>query len=118
MDVTALTLVTFLALAVALPIIMISIARWLGPREPGPIKSAPYECGEIAVGRPWIRYRAAYYVFALVFVIFDIEAAFIFPWTVVFRRIGFSALVEMAIFVAVLALGLVYVWRRGLLRWV
>jgi NADH:ubiquinone oxidoreductase subunit 3 (subunit A) len=117
-DVTALTLVAFFALAVALPIVMISIARWLGPREPNALKDAPYECGEIPVGRPWIRYRAAYYVFALVFVVFDIEAAFIFPWTVVFRRLGVAGLIEMAIFVAVLAIGLIYVWRRGLLRWV
>lgn len=118
MDVTALTLATFFALAVAVPIVMVSIARWLGPREPSPLKDAPYECGEIPVGRPWIRYRAAYYVFALVFVVFDIEAAFIFPWTVVFRRLGVAGLIEMAIFVAVLAIGLIYVWRRGLLRWV
>lgn len=118
MDTTALTILTFLVLATVLPIVMVTISKVLGPRNPSVIKYAPYECGEIPVGRPWIRFRPAYYLFALIFVIFDIETVFVFPWTVIFRRMGVAGLVEMAIFVGVLALGLVYAWRKGLLEWV
>ena len=117
-DITALAILTFLVLAVVLPVVMVAIARLLGPRNPSVLKSAAYECGEVPIGRPWIRFRAGYYVLALIFVIFDIEAVFIYPWVVVFRSLGTAGLIEMAIFVAVLLLGLVYAWRRGLLEWV
>jgi NADH-quinone oxidoreductase subunit A len=117
-DTTALTIVLFLGLAVALPLIMVAIARWVAPSNPGAAKCAPYECGEIAVGRPWIRLRAAYYIFALVFVIFDIEVVFLIPWAVVYRRLGGIGLIEMGVFVGILTVGLVYAWRKGLLEWV
>lgn len=116
-DLTAITIVTFVALAVILPVIMVAIARWVGPRNPGDAKCAPYECGEIAVGRPWVRLKASYYIFALVFVIFDIEVVFLIPWAVTFQRLGAIGLAEMGIFVGILALGLVYAWRKGLLEW-
>lgn len=117
-DIAALTILTFFLLATALPVVMVAVAKLLGPRNPSVLKNAAYECGEVPVGRPWIRFRAGYYVLALIFVIFDIEAVFIYPWVVEFRSLGVAGLIEMAIFVAVLMLGWVYAWRKGLLEWV
>jgi NADH:ubiquinone oxidoreductase subunit 3 (subunit A) len=117
-DVTALAILVFFVLATVLPIVMVAIAKLLGPHNPSALKNAAYECGEVPIGRPWIRFRAGYYVLALIFVIFDIEAVFVYPWVVVFRTLGVAGLIEMGIFVAVLVLGLVYAWRRGLLEWV
>lgn len=117
-DVTALAILVFFVLATILPIVMVGIAKLLGPHNPSALKNAPYECGEVPIGRPWIRFRAGYYVLALIFVIFSIETVFIYPWVVVFRSLGVAGLIEMGIFVSVLVLGLVYAWRKGLLEWV
>ena len=116
-DVTALAVLVFLVLATVVPIVMVAIAKLLGPHNPSVLKNASYECGEVPIGRPWIRFRAAYYVLALIFVIFGIEAVFIFPWAVIVRRLGTAGLVEMVVFVAVLVIGLIYAWRRKLLEW-
>ena len=113
----ALAVTIFVGLGIAFAGLAVWLPRVLGPKEPGPVKEAPYECGELPLGEPWVRYRAAYYVFALVFVVFDVEVVFLYPWAVIFKGLGVAGLVEMAVFVGVLALGLVYAWRRGLLRW-
>jgi NADH-quinone oxidoreductase subunit A len=117
MDAATLVLTAFLFFGVALAVILVTIPRWLAPREPNPLKSSTYECGEVPVGTPWIRFRIAYYIFALIFVIFDVEAVFLFPWAVIMKRLGVLGLVEMALFVGVLSLGLVYAWRKGVLEW-
>lgn len=85
-------------------------------------KTDSYECGEIPVGNAWKQFRLGYYIFALVFVIFDVEAIFIFPWAQVLRSLdrsglGLFAFVEMMIFIAILLVGLLYAWRKGVLRW-
>ncbi len=77
-----------------------------------------YECGEPTIGPSWIQYNVRYYVFALLFVIFDVEVVFLIPWAVVYKELGLFALVEMLIFIAILIFGLVYAWKKGVLKWV
>lgn len=91
--------------------------RLLRPSAPSAAKGSPYECGVDPVGRDWAQVQIRYYVYAFLFVLFAVEAVFLFPWAAVFREFGSSAAVEMGLFVGVLALGLAYAWRKGVLRW-
>jgi len=93
------------------------ISRLLQPRNPTAIKLSTYECGEQPVGQSWIQYNNRFYVIALIFLIFDVEVAFLFPWAAVFKSLGLFAFVEMVVFVAILLVGLAYVWRKGDLQW-
>ncbi len=103
-------------------------ARLIRPHQPNAEKLATYECGEEPVGRSWVQFNPRFYVIALIFIIFDVELAFMFPWAVVFGRRdlieatdglwGWFALVEMVVFVAILALGLAYAWVKGHLDWI
>jgi NADH-quinone oxidoreductase subunit A len=81
-------------------------------------KLIPYECGENPVGSPWIQFNIRFYVFALIFIVFDVEVAFLIPWAVVFKKLGLFAFIEGLIFIAILAVGLAYVWAKGDLQWV
>ncbi len=90
----------------------------VAPHRPNPIKNSPYECGEQPIGQAWIQFNVGYYLFGLLFLIFDVEAAFMYPWAVVLRQIGVAGLIEMGIFLLVLIVGLVYAWRKGALEWV
>ncbi|MGA3245955.1 MAG: NADH-quinone oxidoreductase subunit A [Bacteroidota bacterium] len=93
-------------------------ASWiLRPRRPYPGKVAPYECGEDPVGDAWVRFNVRFYVVALIFLIFDVEVVFLFPWALVFRNLGLFAFLEMAVFLAILIVGFVYVWVKGDLDW-
>ena len=94
------------------------VGRLLRPHNPYPEKLAPYECGEIPVGDGQIKFNIRYYIFALIFVIFDVETVFLYPWAVVFEEIGVFAFVVMMLFIATLVEGLVYAWKKGALRWV
>lgn len=91
--------------------------RFVSPKVGGREKLTTYECGVDPVGTGWTQSTIRYYIFALLFVIFDVEAVFLFPWATVFEDIGLFAFVEMMIFVAILALGLLYAWRRKVLDW-
>lgn len=82
-----------------------------------PNRLEPYECGVEPVGPPWVQFRVGYYVYALLFVVFDIETVFLYPWAVTFNKLGVFVLVEMVIFIAILAAGLAYAWKEGALRW-
>jgi NADH:ubiquinone oxidoreductase subunit 3 (subunit A) len=93
-------------------------ARLLAPYRPGGIKSTPYECGERPIGPAWVQFNVGYYLFGLLFLVFDVEAAFLYPWAVAFRQVGFVGLVEMGIFLLVLIVGLAYAWKKGALEWV
>jgi NADH-quinone oxidoreductase subunit A len=95
---------------------MLGLGRALRPRRPQPEKYVTYEAGSDPVGG-WGQSNVRYYVYALLFVMFDVEAVFIFPWAVHLESLHWYGLVEMAIFIIVLALGLVYAWRKGVLRW-
>jgi len=108
----------FLILGVAFVIVTLFIASLLRPQRPNKTKLENYECGETPMGGAWIQYNAGFYVFALIFVIFDVEVVFLFPWAVAFKQLGLFALVEMLIFLAILILGLVYAWKKGALTWV
>jgi NADH-quinone oxidoreductase subunit A len=94
------------------------ISRLIRPRNPYPAKNVNYECAEEPVGSSWIQFNPRFYIFALIFVIFDVEAVFMFPWAVAFNQLGLYALIEMVIFILILLFGLYYAWKRGALRWV
>ena len=103
------------------------MAKLLAPNKPNPIKLSTYECGEETTGSAWVQFNPRFYVIALVFLLFDVELIFVFPWATVLgqselitadTRWGWFTLVEMAIFLGILILGLVYVWVRGDLNWV
>ncbi len=93
------------------------LARLIAPRRPNPEKLTTYECGIDPVGQGWSQSNVRYYVFGFLFVVFDVESVFLFPWANVFDSLGMTAVVEMAIFVAILTIGLLYAWRKGVLRW-
>jgi NADH-quinone oxidoreductase subunit A len=118
MEYASLVFTAFLTVGLVLAFLLVTLPRWLAPRDPGELKARPYECGEVPIGTPWTQFRIAYYVFALLFVIFDVEAVFLFPWATVIRKLGVFGLVEMAVFIGMLALGLAYAWRKGALEWV
>ena len=113
-----LVVVFFGAIGVLLASLLLGIGSLLRPRRPTPEKQMVYESGVDAVGSGWSQSQIRYYVFALLFVIFDVEAVFIFPWATQLERYAGFGLVEMGVFVFVLLLGLVYAWRKGVLRWV
>ena len=102
--------------ALGFPIAPILVAAVLGPKRPNKIKQETYECGIETVGETWIQFKVQYYIYALVFLIFDIEAVFLFPWAVAFDQLPLFAVIEGVIFIIILAGGLVYAWRRGVFR--
>ena len=93
------------------------MAWLLRPKKPNPAKNTTYECGMETIGDTWVQFKAQYYLYALIFVVFDVEAVFIFPWAVAYQKLGLYALVEMVLFVAILVGGLLYAWRKGALEW-
>lgn len=94
-----------------------AVGRLLSPHRPLPAKLTTYECGVDPVGEGWSQSQVRYYVYGFLFVIFDVESVFLFPWARVFEGLGYQAVVEMAIFIGILAVGLLYAWRKGVLRW-
>ncbi len=107
----------FLAVAVILPVVPILLGWLLGPRKPNPIKQDTYECGLETVGDTWVQFKVQYYIFALVFLVFDVEMVLLFPWAVAYGNLGLFAFVEVLVFLALLAVALGYVWRKGALEW-
>ena len=106
------------AAAVALVAGMLGLSSLIRPKRPQPQKYLTYESGVDPVGDGWSQSQIRYYIFGLMFVMFDVEAVFIFPWAVQLESLGVFGLVEMLIFIFILTLGLVYAWRKGVLRWV
>jgi NADH-quinone oxidoreductase subunit A len=96
---------------------MLSGSRLLGPRRPDPKKTSTYECGAPLVGTSREQFPVKFYLVAILFVLFDIETVFLIPWAVVFRRFGFQGVGEMLIFLLILSVGLLYIWRRRGLEW-
>ena len=92
-------------------------ARLVAPHHPSVSKLTTYECGIDPVGEGWSQSQVRYYIYGFLFVIFDVESVFLFPWARVFVSLGYTAVVEMAIFIAILAVGLLYAWRKGVLEW-
>lgn len=87
------------------------------PRKPNPTKYTTYECGMETVGKSWVRFNFRYYFFALLFVVFDIQVVFLYPWAVHFKQLKLFGLVEMLAFILILVVGFVYAWRKGVLQW-
>lgn len=108
----------FFAAAIAIVFFSLLISRLLAPQKPSLEKLSTYECGEEPVGTPWIRFNTRFYVIALIFLVFDVEVLFTFPWAVVLKELRWLAWVDMAIFILILAGGLAYVWGKGDLEWV
>jgi len=108
----------FLLLGVLLPVATVSIiGPLLRPNKPSAEKQTTYESGNIPIGDSWVRFNVKYYIFALLFVIFDVETLFLYPWAVAFNELGLFALVEMCIFIVLLIIGLLYAWRKKVLEW-
>ncbi len=102
---------------VGLVAVALVTARLIAPRRPLPEKLTTYECGIDPVGEGWSQSQVRYYIYGFLFVIFDVESVFLFPWARIFERLGYTAVVEMGIFIGVLAVGLLYAWRKGVLKW-
>jgi NADH-quinone oxidoreductase subunit A len=109
----------FLLMVVGFVATTLVLARLISPsRQGSKAKRMTYETGEMTVTDPWRPFPVRYYVFALLFLIFDVEVAFLYPWAVVYRDLGLYGFVEMAIFVLILGVGLAYAWKKGALKWV
>ena len=95
----------------------ILISRLLAKTSKYPVKGLPYECGIPTKGTSWIQFNVGYYLFALIFLVFDVELVFMYPWAVVVKRVGMVGLVEIVVFMFILFMGLVYAWKKGALKW-
>ncbi|MBV2209601.1 MAG: NADH-quinone oxidoreductase subunit A [Thermomonas sp.] len=107
----------FLIVATGIGIALIIIGNVLGPKRPSAEKLSPYECGFDAFENARMPFDVRYYLVAILFIVFDLEIAFVFPWAVVFRELGLFGLIEMGVFLGLLVIGFVYVWKRGALEW-
>ncbi|MCK5643303.1 MAG: NADH-quinone oxidoreductase subunit A [Gammaproteobacteria bacterium] len=110
-------IVLLLLVAFAIPVAMVGFARLVGPRKQSVKKMIPFECGNDPVGDTRQRFSVKFFIIAMLFIIFDIEAVFIYPWAVLFRKLGLFGFIEMAVFLFILILGLFYVWKKGALEW-
>lgn len=109
--------VTVLITAVVLVVAAYVIAKFIGPRSYNPVKGEPFECGIPTHGSSWLPMHVGYYLFAILFLVFDIETVFLYPWAVVVKQFGSLALISIGFFLVVLVLGLAYAWRKGALEW-
>jgi len=107
----------FLMLALAVPALALIIAGLLSPKKPNTIKNSTYECGMETVGSSWIQFKVQYYIYGLVFLIFDVETVLLYPWAVAYNRVSLFGTLEAVLFVLILTGGLWYVWRKGVLEW-
>ncbi|PNS08018.1 NADH-quinone oxidoreductase subunit A [Solilutibacter silvestris] len=107
----------FLLVAIGIGVALIVIGNLIGPKKPSAEKLAPYECGFLPFEDARLKFDVRYYLLAILFIVFDLEIAFVFPWALVFRELGPFGLVEMGIFLLLLVLGFAYVWKKGALEW-
>ncbi len=87
------------------------------PRKPTPVKLSTYECGMETIGKTWVQFNFRYYFYALLFVIFDVEVIFLYPWAVAYKKLALFGLVEMLVFIGILVVGWLYAWKKGALEW-
>jgi NADH-quinone oxidoreductase subunit A len=111
------SLVLFFIVAVVLVGLAITFSSLVPPTSKNSVKFEPYECGIETQGLTWIQFNVGYYLFAIIYLIFDVETVFIFPWANVMRQIGMRAFIEIVIFFIILGLGLIYAWKKGALKW-
>ena len=93
------------------------LASTLGPKRPSPAKAEPFECGKEPFGLPAGRFSVKFYLVAMLFILFDVELVFLFPWAVVYRTLGLYGFLEMLVFIGIVALGFIYAWKKGALEW-
>lgn len=108
----------FVALSPIFPAMPVILQHFLGPRKPNAIKNSTYECGIETVGDTWVQFKMQYYIYALIFVVFDIEAVFLFPVAAAYGQLALFSVIAVAVFVFLLADGLAYAWARGALEWI
>ncbi|WP_223701064.1 NADH-quinone oxidoreductase subunit A [Sutcliffiella deserti] len=113
-----LIVVVFLALGVLLPVVALTAGRLLRPHKPSIAKQTTYESGIDPFHDSRVQFNVRYYIFALLFVIFDVETVFLYPWAVAYEKLGVFALIEMLIFVVMLLIGLLYAWKKKVLKWI
>ena len=110
-------LVVVILTAIALVAVALGIARAISPRSYNPQKGEAYECGIPTRGQSWMQFKVGYYLFAILFLVFDVETVFLFPWAAVVQDLGVYGLVSIFYFIVVLILGLAYAWKKGALEW-
>ena len=112
-----LPILLFLFVAIAIGVTLLVAGYFLGPRAPDSEKLSPYECGFEAFEDARMKFDVRYYLVAILFIVFDLEIAFLFPWALVFKDIGVTSLAAMAVFLGILVIGFVYEWKKGALEW-
>ncbi|MDW7644782.1 MAG: NADH-quinone oxidoreductase subunit A [Desulfuromonadales bacterium] len=112
-----LPILVLIALALAFALGSVVFSWLIGQKKPSAVKLAPYECGMPLVGTAHQRFSVKFYIIAMLFIVFDIEAVFLYPWAVMFKRLGVFGFAEMAVFIGILLVGFVYVWKKGALEW-
>lgn len=111
------SLVLFFIVGVVLVAGAVIFATFVAPKSVNAVKSDPYECGIPSEGPAWIQFNVGYYLFAIIYLVFDVESVFIFPWGTVMKSMGMQAFIEILIFFFILVLGLMYAWKKGALKW-
>lgn len=111
------SILIMIALGAGFGAVMVGLSALLGPRHPTPEKLAPYECGMPPVGDAHERQSVKFYLVAMIFLLFDIEVAFVYPWAMALRDLGWTGFVQVVVFMALLLFGYIYVWRKGALDW-
>ena len=112
-----LPILVLIGIAFVFSIAMVILSRLIGPNKPNDIKLAPYECGMPLLSSAQDRFSIKFYIVAMLFILFDIEAVFLYPWAVMYKRLGVFGFVEMGVFIMILLVGFVYVWKKGALEW-
>lgn len=110
-------LTVFLGFGILFAVVPLLVAKILSPKKPGPEKNATYECGVEADGDAWIQFKSEYYLYAIIFLIFDVETVFLLPFAVAFTELSVGAFLAMAVFILLLVEGLVWAWMKGVLEW-
>jgi NADH-quinone oxidoreductase subunit A len=113
-----LPIVIFAGVALLFPVVVLGLAKLVRPAAPGTVKLEAYECGIRAASDARGRYTVRFYIVAILFVIFDVETIFLFPWAVYYRQLGWFGVAEVAVFLAILIVGYVWAWKKGALEWI
>jgi NADH-quinone oxidoreductase subunit A len=112
-----LAILIYIGIAIVFAIFAIVASALLGQRKPSSLKQAPYECGMTTIGSSFRRIPIKYYIIAMLFLLFDIEVVFLYPWAVVFKQLKFFAFVSMVVFIGILIIAYIYIWKKGALEW-
>jgi len=114
---TYLPIMVLLGISIAFAVASATLSGLIGVKKPSEVKLAPYECGMPPVGTARERFPVKFYIIAMLFIVFDLETVFMYPWAVMFRKLGMFGFYEMGVFILILLVGYIYVWRKGALEW-